>query len=378
MSFEKNRYANYYNRICAIDDGTTLAEDVIDSLFDELLCVLPNGGKLYRYRVPNEYCIDELDTKSIWFSSASRLNDNKDCIYYMNYCREMEDLVTFLMTNDNYRKSLAKSLYNDLRKEMPSLTVKDIDDGLSMTTNNGKLLRKYDFDKYCSRFGVPSKEKKLLYDAFKEYCRNNKNEEAIRQFVGKIFGRMEDIRNNTHIRSFTTSYRKDSMWAYYCDNHGICIEYDFSKIDTVELKKVFVYTFKVKYGKRREFSFVEVAKANLSDNRESRSRVNNMTIQQLLTKDRSWSTEEEWRTVTYLKDNKEGHEVFADIVSSIYIDYSIVNKIETERLIALAKKNGWVIYIRYFNRADACYYYDTIENINRLVNEYKKSGLDFD
>ncbi len=94
-----------------------------------------------------------------------------------------------------------------------------------------------------------------------------------------------------------------------------------------------------------------------------------MIIEQLLTKDESWLTEEEWRTIIFVDSDKNGLKVYVDIVSAIYIDNSILEEEKTKSIIALAEKNGWDVYVRYFDEYEVEYRYDTIENINKLIEK---------
>lgn len=57
------------------------------------------------------------------------------------------------------------------------------------------------------------------------------------------------------------------------------------------------------------------------------------------------------------------------MISAIYMDYSVLKIDEAKKIIEIARKNGWQIYIRYFSRFEAKYRYDTIENINKFLDK---------
>ena len=183
---------------------------------------------------------------------------------------------------------------------------------------------------------------------------------------------MEKIRNGNQICSLTSSYDKDSMWAYYCNNRGICIEYDFTKINSIELKNVFINTQKVRYGRKKKFSYVDIIKLTLQGTLESKIEADKLIFNQLLTKDKSWSTEEEWRVLIHSRDNEVGIKIPAKIVSAIYIDYSVLQDYKAKRIIELANINGWQILVRYFSRLESEYRYDTSENINKYTERVKQ------
>ena len=159
------------------------------------------------------------------------------------------------------------------------------------------------------------------------------------------------------------------MWAYYCNNAGICIEYDFTKINTIEAKRTFINTQKVYYGNKKKFSYVSIIKAKIEATQESLIKAERLLTAQLLTKERSWRAEEEWRTLVHNRGNEIGLKGSIDIVSAIYLDYSILQEEKAKRIIKLAETNGWKIYVRYFCEYEAEYRYDTIENINKLISD---------
>ena len=64
------------------------------------------------------------------------------------------------------------------------------------------------------------------------------------------------------------------------------------------------------------------------------------------------------------RDNEIGLKIPAKIISAIYIDFSVLQEDKAKRIIKLANRNGWKIFVRYFSRLEAEYRYDTIENIN--------------
>lgn len=170
--------------------------------------------------------------------------------------------------------------------------------------------------------------------------------------------------------SLTSSYKKDSMWAYYCGNKGICIEYDFRKVHDLNLKKKFIAIFRIKYGKKKKFSYVKILEANITNDKERLLDADKMLFEQISVKDKSWATEEEWRIIQNVQnENRNGVKVFADIISALYIDYSVMQEEKTKQIIELPEKNGWRIYIRYFSSIESEYKYKTIEETNKLIKK---------
>lgn len=371
MRFNK-LYIEYEEKLYSLSDSNMLTEKTANELFINLLEVLPNGGKLYKYKALDGFHIDELEDKYIWFSSAKHLNDNKDCAFNANSLKQMEELIKFFLTDDNYRKTLVSELYLNLSKRNPEISPQIIEDCLNCVTKNGAKIGKLKFDKFCSDYRLTYEQKQKLIKTIQLYGEENKDAKLIRKRIRNFIEQVTLIRNSMQICSLTTSYRKDSMWAYYCNNKGICIEYDFSKINTYDMKKVFVNTQKVRYGRKKKFSFVEVIKAKTGNSREAIIKSEKMIFEQLLTKEKSWLTEDEWRIIINDKGNDVGIKVFADIINAIYIDYSILQEEKTKRIIEIAKQNNWKVFVRYFVDFEAEYRYDTVENIEKLIAKTKE------
>lgn len=367
MAVDK-KYKEYEEKLYAITDRAMLTADRVNELFAELLTVLPNGGKLYKYKALDTFHIDEFVVGYMWFSSAKNLNDNKDCTFNANYLQQIEEMIKFFLTDGNYRKTLAKGLYLELVARNKDITLQIIEDCLSCVSKNRSKFSQLKFDKFCKDYHLTKEQRQKLINAIALYSDERQNEESIRKSVSNLCEQMEKIRSGNQICSLTSSYDKDSMWAYYCNNQGICIEYDFTKINSIinsiELKNVFINTQKVRYGRKKKFRYVDIIKLTLQDTLESKFEADKLIFDQLLTKDKSWSTEEEWRVLIHSRDNEIGLKIPAKIISAIYIDFSVLQEDKAKRIIKLANRNGWKIFVRYFSRLEAEYRYDTIENIN--------------
>lgn len=367
-----NAYKEYERKFCSYTDNSQLTEEVVNDLFKELLTVLPNKGKLYKYKALSTFHIDELEEKYIWFSSAKKLNDKKDCAFNANTLKEVESIIKFLLIDDNYRKMLVNGYYFKLLPTCPEITPKAIEDLLNCISKNGQKIGKLKFDKFCKEYKLTAEQKQELVKTIQLYSDKAQNEGVKRNSISNFHKQMQEVRNSMQICSLTTSYNKDSMWAYYCNNAGICIEYDFNKITKYELKKIFINTQKVRYGRKKKFSYVDIIKAKLENTQEAMAKADEMMLSQLLTKEKSWRAEEEWRTIGNVRGNETGMKIYADIVSAIYLDYSILQEEKAKQIIKLAEENKWKVFVRYFSEYEAEYSYDTIENINKLINDLKQ------
>lgn len=370
MSYEE-KYKEYEEKLYAMTDASGVLEDKVNTMFSELLTILPNGGKLYKYKSLESFHIDELTDKYLWFSSAKSLNDNKDCMFNANYLKEIDSLVRFFLKDNNYRKTLVNGFCMELSKRNPDITPQIVMDCFDCITKKGSKIGKLKFDSFCKKYSLTNSQKQKLLQNIELYSDERQNETYIRNSISNLGIQMEEIRNSNLILSLTTSYKKDSMWAYYCNNKGICIEYDYSKIGSFELRKLFLNTEKIRYGKKRKFHYIDIIKAKLENNSSLLYKADKTIMEQLLTKDKSWSTEEEWRVILHERGNFIGRKIPVDIISAIYIDYSILNKKKTRQIIRIAKENQWKVYVRFFDNLNVEYRYETIKETNRLIKEMK-------
>lgn len=374
MPFDKKLYREYENKLNRLSMDDLHSTQVVDSMFSQLLSLLPNDGKLYKYKALDTFRIDELQEKYIWFSSAKNLNDNKDCTFNENSQLEFEKIVKILMRADNYRKLLAMSLRNKLRVNVNQLSLDEVETFLNAIVQKKGYSAEAFFQHFCNKHHLKNADRQSVIDAITLYS-ENPDEKTIRKRISNYFDSFVEIRNSMMVCSLTTSYQKDSMWAYYCNNKGICLEYDFSRIDTLEAKKLFMQTQKVRYGHKKKFSTVRLLQEHLEGTEESICRADSMVFDQLLTKDKSWSMEDEWRAIVSFRENIVGKKAFVDMVSAIYIDYSVLTKRKTKQIIQLAKENGWGVYVRYFDPIRASYIYDTIPNINKIEKQAEQLNV---
>ncbi len=364
-----DEYADKLYRVTNKHFDKRMLENEASNLFPELLSILPNGGKLYKYRPLNQYDEDALTKKYLWFSSPKSLNDNKDCAFNTEILKETKDLIKFVLKDDNYRKVLTHNLYLELSKNNIYVSPKVLESCVEDIANSVDRIGKLKFKKFCKKHSIPIEMQKIFGRTLVLYKDGAKGKKYAKDCVKTLSERTEKIRNDLLVCSLTTSYKKDSMWAYYAKNKGICIEYDFTKIKSSVDKAIFVATQKVRYGRKKKFSYIDIIKAQLDNTLESLVYADKLIMAQYLTKDKSWSTEEEWRVILSNSEEAKGYSQPIDMISAIYIDYSVLKKRRTRRIIQLAKENGWGVYVRYFSQLEAEYRYDTLERTQELIKK---------
>ena len=347
------------------------SDETVNETFANLLAQLPNGGKLYKYRALKTFHEDELEEQYLWFSSAANLNDSKDCAFNMNIFEEIEDLVKYWLKDNRYRNFMVTYIHNELGALGKRISREDIEECLSCASKYGIKFAKKRVEFFCRKHRFSKEQQDIINEAI-DICMNRKESEAlVRKSVISTIDTMLSLRNRILVCSLTTSYRKDNMWAYYCCNEGICIEYDFAKIDSIEHKKVFKNLFRVRYGKKPRIKMTEIFDFSFNDDISAKKKIEEKIWKQLLTKDKSWATEDEWRVFYVGKENENGKDKSANFISAIYIDNSVLRWKKTRKILKLANENGWQIYVRYFDTFVAEYKYDTIEKARKALKRMK-------
>lgn len=128
-----------------------------------------------------------------------------------------------------------------------------------------------------------------------------------------------------------TSYKNRLMWSHYADSHkGFCIEYDFSEPEAEILSKLPLPVF---YSENRPLVPWKAAIDNSVENMEEAYAE---IMMGLLTKDKEWEYENEWRI---LIGATEDSELAMPKVSCIYLGASI-EKENRDKIVAIAKKQN--------------------------------------
>lgn len=136
------------------------------------------------------------------------------------------------------------------------------------------------------------------------------------------------LKDALYIGCLANSYTNRLMWSHYADSHrGICIEYDFSAIDGEEA------VFPIEYRSQLpQFPYDTIFEYN--DKNEEFARM--AIIDCLLTKDRCWEYEGEWRI---LHDAKIGHMCNMPPISCICLGAKMEDGLK-RTVIQLAKDKG--------------------------------------
>ena len=96
-------YQKHLATIWGVKPLDELTNNEVEDAFDTLLHILPNNGKLYKYRSFEkekfDWYYDALENGYLWFSQAEKLNDDFDTVLYFDTAIEAENIKNFLLQN---------------------------------------------------------------------------------------------------------------------------------------------------------------------------------------------------------------------------------------------------------------------------------------
>ena len=353
------------------------------------------GGKLYKYMPFRDYTISSIQNNTLHFSSPAVFNDPFDCkigidilsLYETKYQKELEKIDLYLNDFLALRDGL-KSIEEIPKERLPIIdrwtSNKQLmgfldtyaDSTLSTEKVNELLLK--NIDVVCE-FLLPilkeaSSSNMPIISALVSKMIKNASEDNLKQLINdvnyseylKIFGvnfdadeidktikaceiihpesqpqldaakkdlilweqKLSDsLNSNFKICCLSTEYKNKLMWSHYADSHkGICVEYDFSSKAVNKSQPLPVY-----YSHTRpKFPW----KAVIEESTEAKRQGQICFMQALLTKDKVWSYENEWRMVVQAKTEPDN--VDAPPIKCIYIG-ALCSEENTKKIVNTAK-----------------------------------------
>ena len=166
----------------------------------------------------------------------------------------------------------------------------------------------------------------------KLYPEHNEAAEDVQRLIDEMDSKLaEKMKTLFLVGCLCTSYKNRLMWSHYADSHkGFCIEYDFSEPKDEILSKLPLPVF---YSEKRPLVPWKAAIDNSVENIEE---AYTEIMMGLLTKDKEWEYENEWRILIGATDDSE----FAmPKVSCVYLGASI-EKENRDKIVAIAKEQN--------------------------------------
>ena len=353
----------------AINGGIYKVSDFeLDKMYERLVACLPNHGKLYKYRNFKQESFEKnylsLLEGYIWLASPCLMNDKIDSTLKLNLQSEKCKIEKFL----NKNKYVLLKKWLDLLFEKNgikiSLSDEEVYQIVNCYTKQGRVI-KTRIISLLQGYGIPYNKLDFILKQVADFIeKNSVGYESLMSDIAEKFVNINiAIREKQRLFCVAESPFIDSMWAYYGDdNRGFCIEYDFNKGKDLNanIKRVLLNLFQVKYrSKKSFFSFVDMIEELILNNKQDLNniiKINRQIFEQILTKGKVWQNEKEWRIIVSTDLNR----LDVDLVSSIYIDFDMMETEKGKQLLELAKQKQWQIFKREINSIGFEYQYNQI------------------
>lgn len=352
---EKDLYQKHLETLCGAKEIEDFSEEETEKAFDVLLRVLPNEGKLYKYRSFEEGKFNNyynaLKDGYLWFPSAQELNDDLDTILYYDPLVEINRAEEHFLKNIKQYLEYFLKANSALVKGIRDLDIEIVAKVAQCYDREQREINKKQATRILVSFGMPLKDVNNYIAQNEQFvkCFLTNNETLFSQETRKIAEINKVTRERCFIYSMSEAYATNPMWAFYANNsNGFCIEYDFNKAKQFDAqkKKLLLSTFRVIYDDNsQDFTFIDLLDYIYSGSKDMAlyAKIRSSIFKSLATKQIDWSFEREWRIMlSDLKDNK----VYLDIVSRIIIDERVLETEDSKKLIALCKERGWGVLVR--------------------------------
>lgn len=356
----------YINKICK-EKIESLSAHKVEKYFNELIKLMPNGGKLYKYRSfeskdINLY-LEALDQKYLWIPSASKMPDIMDSRLNFKLESDLNELEKYVRENP-YIFFVALYKNTDVIKEIDLKKNKNMMDDYikNIDLDNGEI-KIASAVATLAKYGIKPKDARDKIEQVNEYIKTTieSKKDYIIEMLNDLIGISDRLRENINIYSMCEKYDNNFLWDVYAEKDGFCIEYDFNKVKSmpINIKRDLLLTLKVNYRENlKRFSIFKFIKKMVDGDMDKKYIYDQqkLVIEQVFSKGMDYCSEQEWRIMQYKKTNK----MYIDLVSSIIIDEKGLNQEKAKDLCAIAKDKSYKLIVRKFNKYNSEYVYDYI------------------
>lgn len=304
----------------------------------DMICgILEKCFRIMRNEISIEDCSDIEKGVIGELLECKRLNDfiasvdKKDwsqeeaTMYLFANAKVVEEILLIMISNEYFSKTLgicAKMLPEFMKRISP--------EGILLLTNENA-----DLEGFARANGVTDDLDEIgltMNLSRKLYPQNEKALEDVENLIrNKEHQILDKVKSLFLVGCLCTDYKNRLMWSHYADSHsGFCIEYDYSEMEETTLS---VLPFPVVYSERRP---LVPWKAAIDNSHENVEEAYGELVMALLTKDKIWEYENEWRVLINTDSNAE---LKMPNISCIYLGVNIEEN-NRNKIIAIAKKNG--------------------------------------
>lgn len=272
-------------------------------------------SSLYKYRVINEYSIQNLENDEVWVTTADKFNDPYDCALTLD-CQYIKEIL---------KKNLISIVPTIMKQKGIDLKVADAE--LENFRNQPlQAFLKYILEKDQTFAKEPDKIQEII--SFIE----NFFEEKLKQQIQK---HVNTSQKGIFICCFSELNDSILMWSHYAANHtGICVEYDFKQSGPGDILTRVLQPLIYKD------EIFDLSKYLLQD----KEKFNNLVTSYLaITKSLEWSYEKEWRLSFSIGGGIDPFNRKVPKPKAIYLG-SKISAENKELIINLAARKGFPVY----------------------------------
>lgn len=305
-------------------------------------------GHLYKYySLDSDYTLGNIENDILYFSKPEKFNDPFDCNWGFDEDTLISDILIAAVVTCPLKSffgecnTLCKMILNELCSNDELLQLKKVFDEIFSTNlcihdlidcdikNKAKILLPY----------ITSDNYENLDEFFSSCAEMTTYQNKLNVAINIAYG----------VTCFSERYDIALMWSHYANKHtGICVEYDFSKLEVNN--RLLVQLFPVIYTKARQcfpngVSYDENEKFVMSTAPFSTHQI----IKNLISKSDVWSYEKEWRLIGFLRELKD-QKLQLPIISKIYLGVNISTK-NRDKVIQLAKNKNIPIFQLYLSNS---------------------------
>lgn len=319
--------------------------------------------KLYKYRNFQNMHLKAIEDDYIWLSLAKDFTDKSDSTINFDFNKQDKKI------RDTLNELMPKLVIGEIRKVY-------IKQGIAIPLNfkKGSLeetmawIKEHTYKSGTFKYGKVRrylKSKKLAKSKINKLEARIKeltSEESKNKIAQNIIKGIADINNKYRemffVHSFSAEKDNPFLWDVYTSkDKGFCIEYDL--IEYNEL----ISLFPILYGKLDEIRMDDFIKIGFKNYIGKQNNLKNhdfaiKVFSHLLTKDKRYETENEWRLIIN-RSKQESNEFHFPFVTAIYLG-SKMNENNKKRLIGIAKRKGIKVYQRQRNKLNTGYEFTKI------------------
>ena len=320
--------------------------------------------KLYKYRECNEANLKTLLKKQIWVSNPNKWKDQADVTIPFDF-EEDENHI-----KKNYNSIVFKYSFNIMNLLIEAycggMKLENVDLVKNVYLDYLEKEPEFNVDKLIVRFEeiIGWRDARKLSDLLSKKIKKFLNPKFEAKIINAIksFLSINKLKDNVLMCSLSETFSNKKQWEDYANNgDGFCIEYTINPKNKRE-RKLVSYLLPILYEDKKAFSLIEWIEKSIETNGD-KEKIDKLVLEfaeeaylSLYTKEKCYSSEEEWRVRIDSKKISKGKPVKFDFATAIYLGDKI-NPDWEGKLLDIAKAQKLDVYRRVFYRTESKYRY---------------------